>query len=304
MTRPESVRIGTRRSRLARAQAEIVARAIVAAGIAGRVELVEISTRGDRISAAHPGGGHAATDGQFTAELEQAVRDGRVDAAVHSYKDLPTATGPGVVVAAVPPRADPRDCLVGRFPGGLAGLPPGAVVGTGSARREAQLMAARPDLVTRPVRGNVETRIARAQAGAYDAVVLACAGLDRLGMPPSDEARLPFETMLPAPAQGALAIQVRSGDRQLRERMAEIDDPDARLASDIERALLLRLGGGCLAPLGVLAEVLGGRVRLRAAYAARDGALGRVDLEGPTADREGIVEAALRGLQSRAEAGG
>jgi hydroxymethylbilane synthase len=294
MTVTATLRIGTRRSRLARVQAEIVSRALAAAGTAEMIELVEISTHGDALSSAHPRGGFEATDGQFTAELGAAVRDGRVDLAVHSYKDLPTTSDGSTALAAVLPRADARDCLVGGS-AGLASLPPGAVVGTGSVRRTAQLLAARPDLEFRPIRGNVETRIRRVQEGEYDAVVLACAGLDRLGIRVAEAARLPFEVLLPAPAQGALAVEVRRDRRELIRRLAAIDHALTRLAAATERELLAHIGGGCLSPLGTYAEVADGRLRLRAALAV-NGRIMRADVTGGARERGRIVEAVAHRL--------
>ena len=262
-------------------------------------ELVEVHTRGDAISARHERGGFEATDGQFTAELEDALRRGEVDVAVHSFKDLPTQAAPGVAVAAVPSRADARDCLLTRGGGGLGAVPEGARVGTSSVRRAMQLLAARPDLRVEPIRGNVETRIARMERGEYEAVLLACAGLDRLGIPVPDDARLGFDVMLPAPAQGALAIQVRAERSDLLTRLAQLDDGATRLSVEAERALLRAIGGGCLAPLGALGEVRDDRLRLRAVYLP-DGAstAARVDLTAPMADVDDLVAQAARRLRA------
>lgn len=299
MTVGTALRIGTRGSRLAMAQAEVLARALDPSGTDHASEIVELRTRGDAISARHPRGGFEATDGQFTAELERAVVAGRVEVAVHSYKDLPTASSADVVIVAILPRADARDCLLTSSGSGLAHLRPGATVGTGSARRDRQLRGARPDLRCRPIRGNVETRIRRMHEGEYDAVVLACAGLDRLGIAIPDAARLPFELMLPAPAQGALAVQVRADREDLRSLLAPLDHPPSRAAVEAERALLTAIGGGCLAPLGALGEVAGGELRLRATYIP-DGAdePRRVDLS-DTVDRAArLVEAAATRLET------
>jgi hydroxymethylbilane synthase len=288
-----TLRLGTRASRLARAQAAIVAQALGSTSEVA-VELVEISTRGDAISAARPRGGYEAADGQFTAELERAVLDGRVGLAVHSFKDLPTMLTPGLSIAAILERADPRDCLLSRFPGGLAGLPPRATVGTSSPRRATQLLAARPDLVPRPIRGNVETRIARMERGEYDAVLLACAGLDRLGIAVPEEARLPLDLVLPAPAQGALAVQVRTEEDGLIGRLAAIDHRPTRIAADAERALLNAIGGGCLAPLAAFGEVDGEGLRLRAVHAPAPEAVVRVDVRGAAGAPDTVVAEAAR----------
>ena len=281
MTASATVRVGTRESRLAMAQAAIVADALASRGT---VEVVPIATRGDAISARRPRGHWVATDGQFTRELERALLDRHVDLVVHSYKDLPTAPVDGLAIGAVLQRADARDCLLTVDGGGLAELPFGARIGTSSPRRAAQLAASRADLIAMPIRGNVETRLRRLEAGEYDGIVLAAAGLDRLGVAVPAGARLPYEVMLPAPAQGALAIQVRAGDPALRELVAAIDHAPTRIAVEAERALLRRLGGGCLAPLGALGEVDGTTLRLRAAFEHADGTLVRGEGIGPAGE--------------------
>ncbi len=298
MTIHATLRIGTRGSRLAIAQARLFQAALDAAtGEADGCELVEVRTHGDAISARHARGRVEATDGQFTAELEDALLRGDVDVAVHSLKDLPTEPGTGVVVAAVLPRADARDCLVTRHGGGLEAIPPGGSVGTSSVRRALQLHATRPDLRIEPIRGNVETRIARMERGEYDAVLLACAGLDRLAIPVADDARLGFNVMLPAPAQGALAIQVRADRPEMVSRLASLDDPATRAAVETERSVLRAIGGGCLAPLGAFGEVRDGRLRLRAIYFADASATpARVDLIAPLEDLEEMIAEAARRL--------
>jgi len=304
MSGAASLRIATRGSPLARAQAELVAGLLVAAGAAERAELIFVRTKGDAVSEARPDDGHEATDGQFTAAVEQALLGGAADIAVHSFKDLPTAGRDELAVIGVPERADPRDCLVSRHRGGLAGLPRGAVVGTGSARRAAQLLDARPDLRTVPIRGNIETRRRRVETGDLDAVILAAAGLDRLAAATDGVERLPLDVMLPAPAQGALAVQVRTDRDELARAVRRIDHVPSHKAADAERDLLRRLGGGCLAPLGALVEDGPGGVRLRAAYASADGPgpLVRVDLAGaPEGLTRFVEEAALR-LRSPVEA--
>jgi hydroxymethylbilane synthase len=284
-----TLRLGTRGSRLAMAQARIAADAV--APTLGPAELVPIATRGDAISARRPRGGWIETDGQFTRELEEALLDGRVDVVVHSYKDLPTAPVPGLVIGAVLQRADARDCLITAHGSGLEDVPFGGRVGTSSPRRAAQLAAARSDLITVPIRGNVETRLSRLAAGELDALIVAAAGLDRLGIEVPDGARLPFDLMLPAPAQGALAIQVRTADARLRSALAVADHAPTRVAVEAERALLRRIGGGCLAPLGALGEVTDGHLRLRAAYEDGTGAFGRAESSGPIGEVEAVVAA-------------
>jgi hydroxymethylbilane synthase len=286
-----TLRLGTRGSRLAIAQAQEAASALAQVLGLGPVEMVEIRTKGDTISERRPAGNLVVGDGQFTGELERALLERRIDIAVHSLKDLPTASNPALTLGAILERGDPRDCLLSRHPGGLDGLPFGARIGTSSVRRAAQLGAARVDLVARPIRGNVDTRLRRLEAGEYDALLLAAAGLDRLGVPVSEDDRLSLEIMLPAPGQGALALQVRADDVPL---VAPLDHGPTRLAVQAERALLRALGGGCLAPLGALAEVVDGQLRLRAAYEDRN-SFARVDITGP-ADRpaEVVAEAAAR----------
>jgi hydroxymethylbilane synthase len=286
-----TLRLGTRGSRLAMAQAREAAFALAEVVGVGAVEVVAIRTEGDAVSERRPAGHLVVGDGQFTAELERALLEDRIDVAVHSLKDLPTAGHPALTLGAILERGDPRDCLLSRHPGGLDGLPFGARIGTCSARRAAQLAAARVDLVARPIRGNVDTRLRRLEAGEYDALLLAAAGLDRLGVPVRERDRLPLDLMLPAPGQGALALQVRADDES---RLAPLDHEPTRVAVLAERALLRALGGGCLAPLGALAEVADGQLRLRAAYESRNG-FTSVDIKGP-ADRPGevVAEAAAR----------
>ena len=286
-TLASTLRLGTRGSRLAMAQAHEAASALTEMLGLDSVEMVEIHTKGDAISQRRPAGLLMVGDGQFTGELEQALLEDRIDIAVHSLKDLPTTSNPALRLGAILERGDPRDCLLSGHAGGLDGLPFGARIGTSSVRRAAQLAAARVDLVARPIRGNVDTRLRRLAAGEYDALLLAAAGLDRLGVPFSEDDRLPLELMLPAPGQGALALQVRADDVPL---IAPLDHEPTRVAVTAERALLRALGGGCLAPLGALAEVMDGRIRLRAAYEGRNG-FTRVDLSGP-ADRSGELIAA------------
>lgn len=297
MTTTTALRIGTRGSRLAMAQAEIAARAI--AGTLGHSDLVPIATRGDAISASRPRAGWVATDGQFTRELERSLLDGRVDLVVHSFKDLPTAPVEGLVIGAVLERADARDCLITRDGTTLMELGFGARLGTSSPRRAAQIAARRADLIAIAIRGNVETRLRRLAAGELDALILAAAGLDRLGIAVDDGARLPFDVMLPAPAQGALALQIRADDERLRASLASVDHRPTRIAVEAERALLRRIGGGCLAPLGAFAEVDGGRLRLRAAFEDGGGGFARAEASGSLDDVDGVVETVASKLLAR-----
>lgn len=296
MTATATLRIGTRESRLALAQTEIAVAALTP--VVGATSAVPLATRGDEISARQARGRWVATDGQFTRELERALLDHRVDLVVHSYKDLPTEPVDGLVIGAVLERGDPRDCLLSRDGGGLDDLPFGARIGTSSPRRAAQLAASRSDLIAMSIRGNVQTRLRRLQAGEYDGLILAAAGLDRLRIRVPDAARLPAELMLPAPAQGALALQVRAGDEALRELLAGLDHRPTRVAVEAERRLLRRLGGGCLAPLGALGEIEGERLRLRAAYEASNGAFIRADATGLAAEPDAVIDEVAAAIHS------
>jgi hydroxymethylbilane synthase len=244
------IRIGTRGSLLAMAQSGIVRDALRGRGF--DAELVVISTDGDRSSAPIAEIGV----GVFTTALRDAMADGAVDVAVHSYKDLPTADDPRFVIAAVPVRADARDALVARDGLVLGQLPAGSVVGTSSVRRAAQLRALGLGLEIRPLRGNLDTRLNRVSSGDLDAVVVARAGLARLGRLDDVTETLEPVQMLPAPAQGALAVECRAGDTGLAELLAELDDADTRAAVTAERALLAELEAGCSAPVGAIAEVV------------------------------------------------
>jgi hydroxymethylbilane synthase len=276
-----AVRIGTRRSPLALAQARTVAAALEAAG--HTTTLVEVTTHGDVTSAplAQLGG-----TGVFVSALREALVAGEVDVAVHSLKDLPVGAHDEVVVAAVPAREDPRDVLVSTGGRPLAELPAGARVGTGSPRRAAQLLAARPDVAVVDVRGNVGTRLGLVERGDVDAVVLALAGLRRLGLAGVASEVLDPAVMLPAPGQGALAVECRADDDAARALVAGLDDAAARLSTTAERALLGALEAGCSAPVGALATIGtgpdGARLTLEAAVGTvRPGLLRRTLAEPP-----------------------
>ncbi len=247
---PEAIRIGTRGSLLATTQAGHVRDALLAAG--HPCELVIISTDGDRSSAPIAEIGV----GVFTAALREAVDDGRVDMAVHSYKDLPTAADERFVIAAIPPREDPRDALVARGGLVLGELPVGSVIGTSSPRRAAQLRALGLGLEIRPLRGNLDTRLNRVTSGDLDGIVVARAGLSRIGRLGVVTETLEPVQMLPAPAQGALAVECRAGDTELIAVLAQLDDADTRAAVTAERVLLAELEAGCSAPVGAIAEVV------------------------------------------------
>jgi hydroxymethylbilane synthase len=297
MTR--TVRLGTRRSALALVQAQYVADALTAAGQV-TVELVPIVTSGDRTQQDQVLLETIGGTGVFVTELRRALLSGDVDLAVHSLKDLPTAPAEGLTFAAIPPRADPRDVLVARDGLTLGELPPGSRVGTGSPRRAAQLRALDLGLVLEPIRGNVDTRLRSVAEGRYDAVVLARAGLVRLGR--QDEATEVLDPIqvLPAPGQGALAVEVRTDDAELVAALGTLDDPDTRAAVTAERAVLATLEAGCTSPVGALAEVVEGQngpeLSLRAAVIAPDGSGAlRRSLVGPVdrADELGAELAAV-----------
>jgi hydroxymethylbilane synthase len=258
-----TIRIGTRRSRLALAQAEEVALRLRTAGV--DVELVPMVTSGDR--GADPAGSPAGVKGLFVHEIVRALQEGDVDLAVHSAKDLPADDPSGVHVAAVPERADPFDVLVTRG----EDLGPGAVVGTSSLRRRAQLRRSRPELRVVDMRGNVDTRLRKLTGGEVDGLVLAAAGLSRLGVKVERAVPLPLEDMVPAPGQGALAIQARVDDPSVGGLLAALDHPRSRIAFEAERALMQSMGGGCALPLGAYAEQRDEAIRLLAVVVRPDG---------------------------------
>ena len=259
-----TLRIATRRSALALAQAEEVA-ALLSAN-AFRSEIVAMSTSGDEgvASAESPSG----MKGLWVDRILEALRRGEVDVAVHSAKDLPAEDEDDIVIAAVPKRADPLDVLIGRE----ATLPPGLVVGTSSVRRRAQLLAGFPGMGVTAIRGNVDTRLRKLADGEVDGLVLAAAGLARLGIDPPHSRRLRGDERVPAPGQGSLAVQVRAEDRTTGAVVSVLDHLPSRRALEAERALVQLLGGGCDLPLGALAAVKGDRIRMVALVATTDGA--------------------------------
>lgn len=288
MSRIRTLRVGTRRSSLARTQTEAFL------GLLGlpddAVEIVPIVTEGDRSSAALS---QIGGTGVFVSALRTALLSGEIDVAVHSYKDLPTAPAEGIVIAAVPAREDPRDAVVARDGLTLAELPEGARVGTGAPRRVAQIRALGFGLSVVPVRGNVDTRIAKVRSGDLDAVVLALAGLRRLGRDGEVSEVLDPIQVLPAPAQGALAVECRADDEATIDLLARADDAVTRAAVAAERSLLTALEAGCAAPIGALAEVADGdegpEVFLRGAVTAVDGRDGvRLSVIGPVTDAEAL----------------
>ncbi len=251
-----AVVLGTRASSLARAQTERVAESLRQAWPEISCRTKPVATRGDRTQASGVPLPAIGGKGLFTAELEQALRAGAIDLAVHSLKDLPTEETPGISLGAVCQREDVRDCVVARDGLSLGELPPGAVVGTSSLRRAAQLLGLRHDLDVRSIRGNVDTRVRKVQDGEFDAVILAAAGVLRLGIEGAVTEWLEVDTMLPAPGQGALGVQCREDDERILALLAAIDDPGARAETTAERVFLRTLGAGCTAPVGAHAQTI------------------------------------------------
>ena len=270
------VRIGTRRSKLALTQSGMMQRAIgralgvAEADIAEAVPLVEIVTTGDRVQDRRlmEIGGKAL----FTKEIEEALLEGRIDVAVHSMKDVPAEPPPGLCIAAVPPREDPRDAFVSDAFATFADLPAGARLGTASLRRQAQALALRPDLTIEMLRGNVDTRLRKLAEGEFDAILLAVSGLNRLGFESVIRERLALDDFLPAPGQGALALQTRTDDRGAAW-VAALDDPATALAVAAERGAMTALEGSCRTAIGAHAEIAAGKLRLTTEMLAPDGSV-------------------------------
>lgn len=283
------LRIATRQSQLALWQAEHVAGLLRRAHAGIAVELLPMSTKGDRIldrSLAAIGG-----KGLFIKELETALEDGRADLAVHSMKDVPGELPAGLAIAAVLTRADPHDALVTRHGRSLADLPRGARLGTSSMRRRAQLLAARPDLAVETLRGNVGTRLKRLDDGELDAIVLACAGLTRLGLESRIAVRLDPQVSLPAVGQGVIGIECRSDDERTRALLAVLNDRDTQIAVDAERAFARRLGGSCQSPIAAFAEIAGTELTLTGLVAEPDGSrLLRDSIAGGLAEPQALGE--------------
>ena len=304
------LRIATRKSQLALWQAEHVATLLRRAHAGLEVELVPMLTQGDRIqdrSLAAIGG-----KGLFIKELEVALQERRADIAVHSMKDLPGDLPAELTIAAVLERADPRDALLSKAAARLEDLPQGARMGTSSLRRQAQLMAARPDLRIEPLRGNVDTRLRRLDEGAMDAIVLACAGLMRLGLESRITARLDPAISLPAVAQGVIGIECRRADARTLALLRVLEHGDTRIAMDAERAFALRLGGSCQSPIAAHARLEGRRLILDGLVAEPDGSrllrdslAGGVDAPAALGQQlaERILAAGARSLLERLRAG-
>ena len=261
------LRVGSRGSQLALWQAHHISALLRERG--HEVELEIIKTTGDKITDVALA--KVGTKGMFTKEIEEALAEGRIDLAVHSLKDLPTELSADFEIAAVTTRENPRDVFCSSKYKSIEELPRCARVGTSSLRRQAQLKAVRPDLDIHPLRGNVDTRLRKLEAGEFDAIILAAAGLNRLGKTQLVKQVIPAETMCPAAGQGALGIEIRAGDSVTRQQLAFLDDAVARATTICERALLSKLGGGCQVPIGAFAEVRNGCLHLEAIVANPDG---------------------------------
>jgi hydroxymethylbilane synthase len=279
------LRLGTRGSRLALVQSSWVADALRRLG--AEVELVPIKTSGDRLAgvALADFGGKAL----FVKEIEEALLDGRVDVGVHSLKDMPAVLPPGLVIATYPAREDPRDSLLTPSGGEIEDLPRGARVGTSSLRRRVLLLGRRPDLAIEPIRGNVETRLAKLESGQYDALVMAQAGLNRLGLAPPHARPLPVEDFLPAVGQGVLAVEVRQADREMLELLGRLDDTQTRMEALAERSFLAALGAGCHTPVAGHCRLRDGTLRMSGLVASLDGVIIlRASVSGPVESAETI----------------
>jgi len=288
------LRIGSRGSQLALWQSNHISALLRERG--HEVEIEIIKTTGDKITDVALA--QVGTKGMFTKEIEEALLERRVDLAVHSLKDLPTELAPEFEIAAITARENPRDAFLSRHFESIHDLPQKSRVGTSSLRRQAQLKAIRSDLDVFPLRGNVDTRLRKLEEGEYDAIILAGAGLNRLGLTQRIRAILPEDVMCPAAGQGALGIEIRAGDAALREHLKFLDDPAARASTTAERALLNELGGGCQVPIGAFAEVRDGIVRLTGVVARPDGSMVLRDVRTGT-DPKSLGESLGRSLLER-----
>ena len=293
-----TLRLGTRGSALALWQAQHVAALLAELPAAPKVEIVEIKTAGD--VALDTPLWKTAGKGFFTAELDRALSEGEIDLAVHSLKDLPTKMVPGLQLAAVPAREDSHDALVCGAGIDADKLPPGATIGTSSLRRRAFIARWRKDIAHRELRGNVPTRVGKVDAGSYDAIVLAVAGLKRLGLAARISKVLPFDTFPPAVAQGALGLMTRADDAATSSIVRKLDDAPSRIAVTAERVLLQHLEGGCQIPLGAIAYLDGDALMLAAQVCALDGSRSiSVEKRGAAANPEGLGIALAEELISR-----
>jgi hydroxymethylbilane synthase len=296
----QTLRLGTRGSMLARMQSQMMADALEKRHPGLKVELIICKTTGDKIQdkPLHEAGGK----GLFTKELEEALLANQVDFAVHSFKDVPV-TMPLVdqsklMIAAVPPRADARDVLLSNKAKSLRDLPDKASVGTGSLRRRCQILAIRPDLNVQLIRGNIDTRIRKQREGQFDAVILAMAGLKRSGMfDETDMTPIPPAQMLPAAAQGALALQCRRDDAKTTKILAAMNDADSNRCVTLERALVQLLGGDCHSPIAAMATTNGEKIRLQAVIGARGGELPVIRAEAESSDPQAALDSVMKSLE-------
>ena len=297
MNHKSKIVVGTRGSALAQWQTNYVLAALKRLAPDLHIETRIIKTEGDKDQVRSLG--ELGGLGVFTKEIENALLTREIDLAAHSLKDLPTDTASGLTIAAIPAREDPRDCIVSRHQVGLMDLPRDARIGTSSARRGAQILALRPDAQIVPLRGNVDTRLRKAQSDQYDAVVLAAAGITRLGRANEITEYLTLDTFLPDPGQGALAIEIRADDAELGALAAQLDHAPTRAAVTAERAFLRGLGGGCRMPIGAYAEMRGDILHLRGVFTSDDGAqIKRGEISGDAARAEELGAALARNLQS------
>jgi hydroxymethylbilane synthase len=291
-----SLRIGTRGSQLALWQANHVAERLRERGHSVEIEIIK--TTGDKMTDVSLS--QIGTKGMFIKEIEEALAANRVDLAVHSLKDVPTELHGDFEMAAILARQDARDAFVSARFADLASLPQHARVGTSSLRRSAQLKALRSDLELLPLRGNVDTRLRKLESGEYDAIILAAAGLHRLGLTKMIRETFPPSTMCPAAGQGALGIEIRAGDTATKNHLAFLDDTHARATTDCERAALNALGGGCQVPIGAYAEIINGKLRLTAVVARPDGQeILREQQEGPATHPQQLGARVGRALRDR-----
>ncbi|MHC4643348.1 MAG: hydroxymethylbilane synthase [Planctomycetota bacterium] len=266
----KNIRIASRASKLALAQVDLIRKLLENLSPGLETSIVKISTKGDRDKSDFLY--KSESIGFFTSEVEKALLDGRADLAVHSLKDLPTALTPGLIVAAIPKRESPEDALIVRDKvTSIKDLPPGTTIGTSSLRRIAQLYLLRDDIKCVPLRGNVETRVRKVMEASVDAIVIACAGLNRLGLNDKISLILPPKDFIPAPAQGALAVQIRADDSELADLVGQIDDKNSRIAAETERAVLETMHGGCSIPLGVYSQIQNDEITIDAIISDLEG---------------------------------
>ena len=266
----KNIRIASRASKLSLSLVDLIRKLLENLSPGLETTIVKISTKGDRDKSDFLY--KSESIGFFTSEVEKALLDGRADLAVHSLKDLPTTLTPGLIVAAIPKRESPEDALIAKDKvASIKDLPPATTIGTSSLRRIAQLYLLRDDIKCVPLRGNVETRVRKVMEGHVDAIVIACAGLNRLGLNDKISVILPPKDFIPAPAQGALAVQIRADDSELADLVGQIDDKNSRIAAETERAVLETMHGGCSIPLGVYSQIQNDEITIDAIISDLEG---------------------------------